>query len=40
MKLTACPNCGSDNLHHYKVTIYDRPEDAPDTFVTEFENAK
>lgn len=29
-----CPRCGSNNLHHGRVTVYDRGEDAPLTAVS------
>lgn len=29
-----CPNCGSDNLHHDKITVFDREEDDEETKVT------
>jgi hypothetical protein len=37
---TLRPNCGSNNLHHSRVAVFDRHEDAPDTIVTEVENGQ
>jgi hypothetical protein len=31
-----CPSCNNGNLHHVKITVFDRPEDDRVTTVTEF----
>jgi hypothetical protein len=36
----ACPDCGCFNLHHEKVTLYERREDAKATLVIEVANAR
>jgi hypothetical protein len=35
-----CPNCGQNNLHHFRVTVFDRTEDSPRTVVTEVEKGR
>jgi hypothetical protein len=36
----SCPFCGGDNLHHKRVTAFDRKEDAPQTITTEVDGGQ